>query len=148
MATTGPDQLWIVRHGETEWSRDGRHTSTTDIDLTPGGEEVARGLAGRLADADADADIDLILTMKREAGGTVHDMPDPVMLHLRDTDSAGANTALVNLFDYSGEMMTESLDVGLLRRRAVLMDGFLLFFDPTQMYGDTQDGEATLSIED
>jgi broad specificity phosphatase PhoE len=54
-------ELWIVRHGETEWSRDGRHTSTTDIDLTPEGEEVARGLEDRLADVS----FDLVLTSPR-----------------------------------------------------------------------------------
>lgn len=43
------DELWLVRHGQTEWSRDGRHTSVTDLPLLPEGEEVARGLAGRLA---------------------------------------------------------------------------------------------------
>jgi broad specificity phosphatase PhoE len=47
-------ELWVVRHGETEWSRDGRHTSTTDIDLTPEGEEVARSLEARLAEAGID----------------------------------------------------------------------------------------------
>ncbi|MCM3515811.1 MULTISPECIES: histidine phosphatase family protein [Nocardioides] len=40
--------VWLVRHGETEWSREGRHTSTTDLPLLPEGEEVAAGLAGRL----------------------------------------------------------------------------------------------------
>ena len=39
-------ELWVVRHGETEWSRDGKHTSVTDLDLTPQGTDVARGLAG------------------------------------------------------------------------------------------------------
>lgn len=38
----------MVRHGETEWSRDHRHTSRTDLPLTMVGEQVARGLADRL----------------------------------------------------------------------------------------------------
>jgi DNA-directed RNA polymerase subunit M/transcription elongation factor TFIIS len=97
--------------------------------------------------------IELVLKQRGTAGATVHgqraeDMPYPILFSATDTDRLGSNSVMVNLFDYSGEMMGESLDVGLLRRRAVLMDGFLLFLDPTQMYGDTQDGEATLSIED
>lgn len=42
-------ELLIIRHGETEWSRDGRHTSTTDVDLTPAGEREAKALAPLLA---------------------------------------------------------------------------------------------------
>ncbi len=42
-------ELWLVRHGETEWSRDGRHTSTTDLDLTEKGVEIARNLREQLA---------------------------------------------------------------------------------------------------
>lgn len=44
----GPGELWLVRHGQTEWSRDGRHTSVTDLPLLPEGEDVARALAPRL----------------------------------------------------------------------------------------------------
>lgn len=43
-------QLWVVRHGETEWSRDHRHTSHTDLPLLPVGEDAARKLAARLAE--------------------------------------------------------------------------------------------------
>jgi broad specificity phosphatase PhoE len=42
-------EIVLIRHGQTEWSATGRHTSYTDIDLTPIGEEQARALAERLA---------------------------------------------------------------------------------------------------
>jgi len=55
-------ELWLVRHGETEWSKAGRHTSTTDLPLTEHGVEVARALAPRLAGID----FDLVLTSPRQ----------------------------------------------------------------------------------
>lgn len=43
------DQLWLVRHGATEWSASGQHTSTTELPLTEAGEADARRLAAPLA---------------------------------------------------------------------------------------------------
>jgi probable phosphoglycerate mutase len=62
---TDPDEsateLWVVRHGETEWSASGRHTSITDVPLTAAGEQAARVIGERLRDTS----FDLVLTSPR-----------------------------------------------------------------------------------
>ncbi|MDN5727744.1 MAG: histidine phosphatase family protein [Propionibacteriales bacterium] len=54
-------EIHLVRHGETEWSANGRHTSITDLDLTERGVAQARALHGRLDLAK----MDLVLSSPR-----------------------------------------------------------------------------------
>lgn len=63
MSRTGSQarRLYLVRHGATEWSRSGRHTSRTDLALLPDGEAEASGLRERLGGAD----FALVLTSPR-----------------------------------------------------------------------------------
>jgi broad specificity phosphatase PhoE len=55
-------ELWLIRHGETEWSLSGAHTGRTDIPLTPAGQAnavaIGRYLSGR--------DFALVLTSPME----------------------------------------------------------------------------------
>ena len=74
------NELWIVRHGATEWSASGRHTGTTDIPLTEAGRRDAAALAPALAHHQ----FGLVLTspMRRArdsaaAAGFADAIPDP-----------------------------------------------------------------------
>ncbi len=49
MSGGGPPEIVLIRHAETEWSRDGRHTGRTDLPLTERGRELAASIAPRLA---------------------------------------------------------------------------------------------------
>ena len=41
-------EIWLARHGATEWSRSGQHTGVTDLPLLPDGEEDGRRLGRRI----------------------------------------------------------------------------------------------------
>ncbi len=48
-------ELWLLRHGATDWAKSGRHTGSTDRPLLPEGEAEARELAPLLAQHAFDA---------------------------------------------------------------------------------------------
>jgi len=48
-SVTGVQQVYLVRHGETAWSRSGQHTGRTDVPLTDLGREHARAIGRWLA---------------------------------------------------------------------------------------------------
>jgi probable phosphoglycerate mutase len=51
---SGPFELWLVRHGETEWSLSGQHSGRVDLPLTAHGVEEARAAALALNGASFD----------------------------------------------------------------------------------------------
>ena len=48
-------EIWLLRHGATEWALNGRHTGSSDIPLLPQGEAEARALAPLLGQQAFDA---------------------------------------------------------------------------------------------
>jgi hypothetical protein len=115
----------------TAYDRIRRRTAPTVATLQPAPSTRDRETETRFEQL-----IDLVLNRRAEAGFTDLALPNPILIHLKDADPAGANSALLNLFDYSGELINLAVDVNLLRQTAVRMDGFMLFLDPTQLYGD------------
>ncbi|MFQ4148107.1 histidine phosphatase family protein [Arthrobacter sp. LAPM80] len=71
----GGPKLWLLRHGETEWSRSGQYTGLTDLPLTELGEEQARSARTTLAGVD----FDLVLTsplQRAQRTATLAGFPD------------------------------------------------------------------------
>lgn len=67
--------VWVVRHGETEWSRSGKHTGRSDVALTAGGERAAREMRPTLAGVH----FDLVLSSPRQRArrtAELLDVPD------------------------------------------------------------------------
>ena len=77
-------QIWIVRHSDTQWSLNGRHTGRTDVPLTSGGVAKAEQLAPRLAKEKFDlvlsSPVSRALETARHAGFGARVEPDPDLL--------------------------------------------------------------------
>jgi len=76
-------RIWLVRHGETEWSKSGQHTGRTDVELTPYGQQQAQALLRSLDDAPVGLTLCSPLTRARDtarlAGLTPDDFTDDLL---------------------------------------------------------------------
>jgi probable phosphoglycerate mutase len=68
--------LYLLRHGETEWSRSGQHTSRTDIPLTPNGERRARDAGSMLAGLREDRPPALVVSSPRQRAVRTAELAD------------------------------------------------------------------------
>lgn len=120
----------ITESGKTHWL-------VTAYDMVKNHRVPVRSTiecAPSLVDAEYDKFIGEILEDRKGARKTVHTgFPYPLVFHLQDRDTWGRNAGLLNMFDFSGELMNKNIDTDRVRRRALLMDSFILFLDPTQV---------------
>jgi probable phosphoglycerate mutase len=90
--------VYLLRHGETEWTISGRHTGTTEVQLTPRGETEARAMGKRLKEVSFS-----------------HVFTSPRQRAVRTTELAGLGAQMVveprlsewNYGDYEGLTLTE-----------------------------------------
>ncbi len=95
--SVGNHRLILLRHGETEWSRSGQHTSTTDLDLTEVGREQARLAAGTLAQLNLDNPLVISSPRRRaldtaELAGLHIDEVSPLLVEWNYGDYEGMTT--------------------------------------------------------
>ncbi|MFE9452385.1 histidine phosphatase family protein [Streptomyces sp. NPDC006739] len=81
--------LFLVRHGETEWSRSGQHTSWTDLPLTEHGRAQARRLAPLISSHRIDAVLVSPLRRARETARLIGVTDARVDEDLREWDYGG-----------------------------------------------------------
>ena len=75
--------VWLARHGETEWNRQGRRQGQLDSPLTPNGVEQARQLAATLAEQPIDS---LFVSPQGRAMATAQLIADVLSRPIRQLD--------------------------------------------------------------
>jgi probable phosphoglycerate mutase len=95
--SVGAHRLVLLRHGETEWSRDRKHTSRTDLDLTGRGREQAELAARTLEHLALDNPLVISSPRKRavvtaELAGLAIDEISPLLVEWDYGDYEGLTT--------------------------------------------------------
>jgi broad specificity phosphatase PhoE len=90
-------RLILLRHGETEWSRSGKHTSTTELDLTDEGRQQAKAAGATLAQLNLDNPYIICSPRKRaaitaELAGLTVDEVNPLISEWDYGDYEGTTT--------------------------------------------------------
>jgi broad specificity phosphatase PhoE len=80
------EEIWLLRHAETEWSKSGQHTGRTDVALTDEGRRVARALRDRVASHDFAAVFCSPLSRARETADLAGLQVSGVREELREWD--------------------------------------------------------------
>jgi len=93
-------RLLLLRHGETEWSRSGQHTSHTDLELTDAGVERAKLAAEALAELELVDPLVMSSPMRRarqtaELAGLTVDEVSPLLQEWDYGDYEGLTTAQI-----------------------------------------------------
>jgi hypothetical protein len=133
----------VVSAGKTHWLAEIYHQIAHGT--LPEGVPLTRIPAQ--PDNTFEALIEEIWKRHRGTGPTTYQeghVPYPLLFEFRER-SPRAEGAMINLFDFGGEMTGARLDVSALRRRALGMDGFLWFLDPTRP-GDAGQQKALLDF--
>jgi broad specificity phosphatase PhoE len=95
--SVGTHRLVLLRHGETDWSKSGQHTSTTDLDLTEHGREQAKLAALTLDHLQLDNPLVVSSPRKRalvtaELAGLTVDEVSPLLAEWNYGDYEGRTT--------------------------------------------------------
>jgi len=91
-------RLILLRHGETEWSKSGKHTSRTELELTPRGREQAAAAAETLQQMQLDSPFVVSSPRKRaritaDLAGLAVDDVNPLISEWDYGDYEGTTTA-------------------------------------------------------
>lgn len=79
-------RIWLIRHGETEWSRAGRHTGRTDLPLTEQGEREADAVRDELVDVTPGLVLCSPMQRARDTAHRAGLVPDEIVDDLREWD--------------------------------------------------------------
>jgi hypothetical protein len=84
------------------------------------------------ASSDFDRSLDELFSGRNEPSATQFArLPRPLVFNLLDRDRISRSNVLVNMFDYSGEVVQQMTLEDAQRKRALTADGYLFFLDPT-----------------